>query len=206
MNKLDKSDLLSLEEYSSIREQTKKKELAIKKNRRIHIGGNVSLLFENSDTIKYQLQKMLRIEKIIEPSRIEEELFFYNSLIPNGSNLKATMLIEFPNQEVTREKLSQLIGIEDKVWLKVGENDRVFGITDENLNRKTEDETSAEHFLRFELSNLITKDLKSGDTLFAGIDHQNYNVRTQEISQSISDSLSKGVDNILFKSSSGISN
>jgi len=191
MNKLDKSDLLTLEEYSSIREQTKKKELAIKKNRRIHIGGNVSLLFENSDTIKYQLQEMLRIEKIIEPSRIEEELFFYNSLIPNGSNLKATMLIEFPNQEVTREKLSQLIGIEDKVWLKVGENDRVFGIADENLNRKTEDETSAEHFLRFELSNLITKDLKSGDTLFAGIDHQNYNVRTQEISQSISDSLSK---------------
>ena len=101
------------------------------------------------------------------------------------------MLIEFPNQEVTREKLSQLIGIEDKVWLKVGENDRVFGIADENLNRKTEDETSAEHFLRFELSNLITKDLKSGDTLFAGIDHQNYNVRTQEISQSISNSLSK---------------
>ncbi len=151
MNKLDKSNLLTLEEYSSSREQIKKKALAIKKNRRILIGRNVSLLFENLDTIKYQLQEMLRIEKIIEPSRIEEELFFYNSLIPNGSNLKATMLIEFPNQEVTREKLSQLIGIEDKVWLKVGENDRVFGIADENLNRKTEDETSAEHFLRFQL-------------------------------------------------------
>ena len=101
------------------------------------------------------------------------------------------MLIEFPDQKIRQKKLSQLIDIEDKVWLQVGENDRVFGIADEDLERKTKEKTSAVHFLRFELSKLMTKDLKSEKTLFAGIDHPNYNVRTQEIPKSTSDSLSK---------------
>ena len=189
MNKLKKSDLLSLEEYNSNRERLRGQVLALKKDRKVQIGSNVTLLFENSDTIKYQVQEMLRIEEIFEQNGIEGQLATYNSLIPDGSNLKATMLIEFPDEVIRKEKLGQLIGIEHKVWLQVGENDRIFAIADEDLERRTEEKTSAVHFLRFELSNLMVKDLQSGATLFAGIDHPNYNIRTQEIQKATSDSL-----------------
>ena len=189
MNKLKKSDLLSLEEYNSNRERLRGQVLALKKDRKVQIGSNVTLLFENSDTIKYQVQEMLRIEEIFEQNGIEGQLATYNSLIPDGSNLKATMLIQFPDEVIRKEKLGQLIGIEHKVWLQVGENDRIFAIADEDLERKTEEKTSAVHFLRFELSNLMVKDLQSGATLFAGIDHPNYNIRTQEIQKATSDSL-----------------
>ena len=189
MNKLKRSDLLSLEEYNSNREQLRGQVLTLKKDRRVQIGSNVTLLFENTDTIKYQVQEMLRIEKIMEQNGIEEELATYNPLIPDGSNLKATMLIEFPDEVIRKEKLGQLIGIEHKVWLQVGENDRIFAIADEDLKRKTEEKTSVVHFLRFELSNLMVKDLQSDSTLFAGVDHLNYNVRTQEIQKATSDSL-----------------
>ena len=191
MNKLKKSDLLSLEEYNSNREQFREQVLTLKKDRKVQIGSNVTLLFENSDTIKYQVQEMLRIEKIFEQNGIEKELATYNPLIPDGSNLKATMLIEFPDEVIRKEKLGQLTGIEHKVWLQVGENDRIFAIADEDLERRTEEKTSAVHFLRFELSNLMVKDLQSGATLFAGIDHTNYNVRTQEIQKATSDSLNQ---------------
>ena len=191
MNKLKKSDLLSLEEYNSNRERLRGQVLALKKDRKVQIGSNVTLLFENSDTIKYQVQEMLRIEEIFEQNGIEGQLATYNSLIPDGSNLKATMLIEFPDEVIRKEKLGQLIGIEHKVWLQVGENDRIFAIADEDLERKTEEKTSAVHFLRFELSNLMVKDLQSGATLFAGIDHPNYNIRTQEIQKATSDSLTQ---------------
>ena len=189
MNKLKRSDLLSLEEYNSNREQLRGQVLTLKKDRRVQIGSNVTLLFENTDTIKYQVQEMLRIEKIMEQNGIEEELATYNPLIPDGNNLKATMLIEFPDEVIRKEKLGQLIGVEHKVWLQVGENDRIFAIADEDLKRKTGEKTSVVHFLRFELSNLMVKDLQSGATLFAGIDHPNYNIRTQEIQKATSDSL-----------------
>ena len=191
MNKLKKSDLSSLEEYNSNREQFRDQVLTLKKDRKVQIGSNVTLLFENSDTIKYQVQEMLRIEKIFEQNGIEKELATYNPLIPDGSNLKATMLIEFPDEVIRKEKLGQLTGIEHKVWLQVGENDRIFAIADEDLERRTEEKTSAVHFLRFELSNLMVKDLQSGATLFAGIDHPNYNIRTQEIQKATSDSLTQ---------------
>ena len=194
MKKLDQSDLLTLEEYNYKREDLVEEVLEIKKNRRIPIGSNVSLLFENSATIKYQIQEMLTVKKVIEPDRIEEELSVYNTLIPDGSNLKATMIIEFPDQKVSLERLSQLIGIEDKVWLQIGENDRVFAIADEVLDEANEEKTSAVHFLRFELSKLMIKELKSGITLFAGISHPNYNVRTQEVAQTTSSSLSDDLD------------
>ena len=181
MNKLEKSDLLSLEEYNSTREVLRKKVLAIKKNRKIQIGNNVTLLFENTDTIRYQLQEMLRIEKIFEAEGIEEELATYNPLIPDGTNLKATMMIEFPDEIIRKERLAQLVAIEKRVWLQVGENERTFAEADEDLERSTEEKTSAVHFLRFELTDLMVKDLKSGITLFAGIEHPNYNIRTQEI-------------------------
>ncbi len=191
MNKLKKSDLSSLEEYNSNREQFREQVLTLKKDRKVQIGSNVTLLFENSDTIKYQVQEMLRIEKIFEQNGIEKELATYNPLIPDGSNLKATMLIEFPDEVIRKEKLGQLTGIEHKVWLQVGENVRIFAIADEDLEKTTEEKTSAVHFLRFELSNLMVKDLQSGATLFAGIDHTNYNVRTQEIQKATSDSLNQ---------------
>ena len=194
MKKLDQSNLLTLEEYNYKREGLVEEVLEIKKNRRIPIGSNVSLLFENSATIKYQIQEMLTVKKVIEPDRIEEELSVYNTLVPDGSNLKATMIIEFPDQKVSLEKLSQLIGIEDKVWLQIGENDRVFAIADEVLDGVNEEKTSAVHFLRFELSKLMIKELKSGITLFAGISHPNYNVRTQEVAQTTSSSLSDDLD------------
>tara|TARA_B000000460_G_scaffold175354_1_gene124965 strand:+ start:1311 stop:1895 length:585 start_codon:yes stop_codon:yes gene_type:complete len=194
MKKLDQSDLLTLEEYNYKREDLVEEVLEIKKNRRIPIGSNVSLLFENSATIKYQIQEMLTVKKVIEPDRIEEELSVYNTLVPDGSNLKATMIIEFPDQKVSLERLSQLIGIEDKVWLQIGENDRVFAIAEEVLDRTNKGKTSVVHFLRFELSKLMIKELKSGITLFAGIGHLNYNVRTQEVAQTISSSLSNDLD------------
>ena len=181
MNKLEKSDLLSLEEYNSTRDVLRKKVLAIKKNRKIQIGNNVTLLFENTDTIRYQIQEMLRIEKIFEADGIEEELATYNPLIPDGTNLKATMMIEFPDETIRKERLAQLVAIERRVWLQVGENERTFAEADEDLERSTEEKTSAVHFLRFELTDLMVKDLKSGITLFAGIEHPNYNIRTQEI-------------------------
>lgn len=189
MNKLTKSDLLSLEEYSLNRDRLREEVLVLKKDRKIQIGINVTLLFENLKTIKYQIQEMLRIEKIFEPNGIQEELDAYNPLIPDGSNLKATMFIEFQKESVRKEKLKSLVGIEDKVWLQVGENDRIFAIADEDLERSSHDKTSAVHFLRFELSNLMVKDLQSGSTLFAGIDHPEYNVRTPEIERKTSDSL-----------------
>ena len=194
MQKISTKDLLSHENYSQEREKIRKNLIEIKKDRKIQIGGNVTLLFENNATIKYQIQEMLRVEKIFEEDGIKEELAAYNPLIPDGNNLKATMLIEFPDAEERKEKLSYLIGIEDKVWLQIGEIERIFGIADEDLERSDEEKTSAVHFLRFELSNLMIKDLKSKVTLFAGISHPNYNVRTQEIAQSISNSLSKDLD------------
>ena len=191
MNKLQKSDLLSLEEYNSTRDDLRKKVLAIKKNRKIQIGNNVTLLFENTDTIRYQIQEMLRIEKIFEANGIEEELATYNPLIPDGTNLKATMMIEFPDKTIRKERLSQLVAIEKRMWLQVGENERTFAEADEDLERSTEEKTSAVHFLRFELTDLMVKDLKSGVTLFAGIEHPNYNIRTQEIPTVTSSALAE---------------
>ena len=191
MNKLEKSDLLSLEEYNSTRDVLRKKVLAIKKNRKIQIGNNVTLLFENTDTIRYQIQEMLRIEKIFEAEGIEEELATYNPLIPDGTNLKATMMIEFPDEIIRKERLAQLVAIEKRVWLQVGENERTFAEADEDLERSTEEKTSAVHFLRFELTDLMVKDLKSDVTLFAGIEHPNYNIRTQEIPTVTSTSLAE---------------
>ena len=191
MNKLKKSDLLSLEEFNSNREQLREHVLTIKKDRKIQIGNNVTVFFENSDTIKYQVQEVLQVKNKFEQNRIEEELATYNPLIPDGSNLKATMLIEFPSEIIKKNKLSQLNNIENNVWLQVGGNDRIFAVAYENSEKTAKENTSSLHFLRFEFSNLMIKDLQSGATLFAGIDHPNYNVRTQEIPGTTSDSLAQ---------------
>ena len=182
MTALKSEDLLNLEKYSQQRENLRNEVIALRKNRLIQIGENISLLFENKKTIQYQVQEMLRIEKIFEVAGIEEELNTYNPLIPDGTNLKATMLIEFPEENIRKERLKEIYLIEDKVWLQIGGNDRVFAIADEDLERSNDEKTSDVHFLRFEFSADMITDFKEGTPLYAGIDHPKYNVRTKEIS------------------------
>tara|TARA_B100000902_G_scaffold393478_1_gene447801 strand:+ start:648 stop:1247 length:600 start_codon:yes stop_codon:yes gene_type:complete len=180
MTNLNKTDLLSLEEYSERREGLRSEVLQLKKDRLIQIGENISLLFESIETIKYQIQEMLRIEKIFDADGIEEELAAYNPLIPDGTNLKATMLIEYPDRDIRAEKLKDLHLVENKVWLQIGENERVYAVADEDLERSNEEKTSAVHFLRFEFDKNMIEDFKSTKMLYAGIDHPKYNIKTKE--------------------------
>ena len=171
---LKKEDLYKLEEYSVERKNFKQEVLEIKKNRSVLIGENINLLFENSLTIKYQIQEMLRIEKIFESELIQEELDTYNPLIPDGNNLKATMLIEYADVDLRKEKLKILKGIERKIWIKVGNNDPVYPIADEDLEREDDTKTSAVHFLRWEFNDNQIKDFKNGDPLSMGVNHVEY--------------------------------
>ena len=190
MEKLNKSDLFSLEEYSINRDSFRKKVLEEKQHRKVYIGEHVVLLFENKNTIQYQIQEMLRIEKIFDAEGIQEELDAYNPLIPDGSNLKAVMLIEYPNVEERKEKLKILKGIERKIWIKVGSHNKVFAIADEDLEREDETKTSAVHYLRYEFSPSMINDWKNDASIVMGIDHENYQSSETIISSDISSSLS----------------
>jgi len=190
MEKLNKSDLFSLEEYSINRDSFRKKVLEEKQHRKVYIGEHVVLLFENKNTIQYQIQEMLRIEKIFDAEGIQEELDAYNPLIPDGSNLKAVMLIEYPNVEERKEKLKILKGIERKIWIKVGSHNKVFAIADEDLEREDETKTSAVHYLRYEFSPSMINDWKNDSSIVMGIDHENYHSSETIISSDISSSLS----------------
>lgn len=190
MKKLNKSDLFSLEEYSINRDSFRKKVLEEKRRRKVYIGEHVALLFENKNTIQYQIQEMLRIEKIFDTEGIQEELDAYNPLIPDGSNLKAVMLIEYPNVEERKEKLKILKGIEKKIWIKVGSHNKVFAIADEDLEREDETKTSAVHYLRYEFSASMINDWKNDSSVVMGIDHENYQSSETIISSDISSSLS----------------
>ena len=191
MKKLNKSDLFSLEEYSINRDSFRKKVLEEKRHRKVYIGEHVALLFENKNTIQYQIQEMLRIEKIFDAEGIQEELDAYNPLIPDGSNLKAVMLIEYPNVEERKEKLKILKGIERKIWIKVGSHNKVFAIADEDLEREDETKTSAVHYLRYEFSASMINDWKNDSSIVMGIDHENYQSSETIISSDISSSLSE---------------
>ena len=190
MEKLNKSDLFSLEEYSINRDSFRKKVLEEKQHRKVYIGEHVELLFENKNTIQYQIQEMLRIEKIFDAEGIQEELDAYNPLIPDGSNLKAVMLIEYPDVEERKEKLKILKGIEKKMWIKVGSHNKVFAIADEDLEREDETKTSAVHYLRYEFSASMINDWKNDSSIVMGIDHENYKSSETIISSDISSSLS----------------
>ena len=190
MKKLNKSDLFSLEEYSINRDSFRKKVLEEKRHRKVYIGEHVALLFENKNTIQYQIQEMLRIEKIFDADGIQEELDAYNPLIPDGTNLKAVMLIEYPNVEERKEKLKILKGIEKKIWIKVGSHNKVFAIADEDLEREDETKTSAVHYLRYEFSASMINDWKNDSSIVMGIDHENYQSSETIISSDISSSLS----------------
>lgn len=191
MNKLNRSDLFSLEEYSIERESFRNRVLEEKKSRKVYIGENVVLLFENKNTIQYQIQEMLRIEKIFDSEGINEELDAYNPLIPDGTNLKAVMLIEYPNVEERKEKLKILKGIERKIWIKVGSHNKVFAIADEDLEREDDTKTSAVHYLRYEFGAAMINDWKNGANVIMGIDHPEYQVPETIIKSDISLSLSQ---------------
>ncbi|MEJ2604539.1 MAG: DUF3501 family protein [Gammaproteobacteria bacterium] len=174
MEKLSADDLMTLEAYARQRSEFRARVLAHKKDRQIAFGENATLYFEDRLTMQYQVQEMLRIEKIFEPEGIEEELSAYNPLIPDGSNWKATFMVEFPDPEERREQLTRLRGIEDAVWLKVAGFDEIRAIADEDLERTDETKTSAVHFMRFELDPGMITALRDGAALSAGIDHENY--------------------------------
>ena len=172
--KLEPKDLLSLEEYDSKRDSIKKELISHKKNRTINIGDNIVLIFEDYMTIKYQVQEMLRIEKIFNKKEIQEEIDAYNPLIPDGTNLKATMLIMFPDVEVRREMLFKLHDIENNVWLSSGDK-KIIAYADEDLDRSTDEKTSAVHFLRFQLEQDDIADFISSSEVRIGVDHPEYN-------------------------------
>jgi hypothetical protein len=174
MKKLVEADLLSLERYARERNEFRARVIAHKKNRQLAVGPNTMWLFEDRLTVQYQVQEMLRTERIFEAEGIAEELAAYNPLIPDGRNWKATLLIEFPDPEVRKVQLEKLRGIEDRCWVQVAGADKVYAIADEDLERENEVKTSAVHFLRFELGEAAAVALKTGASLSAGVDHPNY--------------------------------
>ena len=171
---LTRHDLLPLEQYAEKRPEFRARVLEHKKHRRVDIGPNFSLYFEDRLTIQYQVQEMLRAERIFEAEGIAEELDAYNPLIPDGRNWKATLLIEFPDPDMRKARLEALRGIEDRCWMQAQGFDRLYAIADEDLERENETKTSAVHFLRFELSDAMAAALKDGAGLAAGIDHPEY--------------------------------
>ncbi|MDE0789511.1 MAG: DUF3501 family protein [Woeseiaceae bacterium] len=189
MQKLTREDLLSLEQYVEQRSAFRDTVMAHKKDRRLDLGTNATLYFEDRLTMQYQVQEMLRIEKIFEANGINEELEAYNPLIPDGSNWKATFMIEFPEAEERQEMLGQLVGIENRVYVQVADFDRLFAIADEDLDRSDDHKTSAVHFMRFEFPPEQSAALKSGASLIAGIDHENYTVEVQPVNDAVRVSL-----------------
>ena len=175
MQKIEMSDLLSLEEYAKKRDEYRKKVMQHKLNRQLAIGENIRLFFEDRVTMMYQLQEILRVERIFEIDEIGQELEAYNPLIPDGKNWKATLMIEYSNPEIRKERLACLLGIDKKVWMQVDESEKIYPVTNEDLMRETEEKTSAVHFLRFELTTHQVQELKNNASLKAGVDHSECN-------------------------------
>lgn len=189
MQKLTRDDLMSLEQYSDARADFRAQVLSHKQNRRIALGTNATLYFEDRLTMQYQVQEMLRIERIFEADGIADELDAYNPLIPDGSNWKATFMVEFPEIDERRAMLKSLVGVEARVYVQVAGHERVFAIADEDLERSDGEKTSAVHFLRFELDDAMINALKSGAALAAGIDHENYRVEIAPVADNVRDAL-----------------
>jgi len=193
MDPLKRDDLFSLEQYAEQRADFRAQVLEHKKSRRVDVGPNLSLYFEDRLTIQYQVQEMLRIEKIFEAAGIEEELTVYNALIPDGGNLKCTAMLEFADEVTRRKRLAELVGIEHEVWVQVDGHDKIFAISNEDLERSTEEKTSAVHFMRFELSTEMINALRSGARLSFGTDHAGYPYET-DVSAETREALLKDLD------------
>ena len=190
MPRIEPESLMTLETYARERTQFRAKVMAHKKNRTVHLGEHVTVLFEDELTMRYQVQEMLRAERIFEENGIREELDAYNPLVPDGRNLKATLMIEYPDPDERRKKLEGLIGIEKRVWVQVGSHARVWAIADEDLERDNDEKTSAVHFLRFELSDGIAEALKRGASIAVGVDHPSYQASV-EAAPAVRDSLAR---------------
>lgn len=190
---LTRNDLMSLEQYSTARKEFRARVIEHKRNRSVALGPNASWSFEDRLTMQYQVQEMLRVERIFEADAIQEELESYNPLIPDGHNWKATFLLEFPDADERRERLSQLKGVEGRCWVQVAGFDRVWAIADEDLERENDDKTSSVHFLRFELSPQMCAQVKAGAAIGAGIDHDNYRHAVASLPQNVRESLAKDI-------------
>lgn len=191
---LTSNDLMTLEAYARARPALRAEVIEHKKNRTVQLGNHVTLLFEDEKTVRYQVQEMLRIERLFEEEEIQSELDAYNPLIPDGSNFKATMLIEYENEIERKSALSKLIGIEDCLFIQVEGQERVYAIADEDLDRENEEKTSAVHFVRFELGERMKQALKDGAQMMLGCDHSNYPAHVEELPAETPASLVKDLD------------
>ena len=189
MEPLTRADLLSLEAYAEQRDQFRRRVMAHKRNREVPLGDHLRLLFEDRLTIQYQIQEMLRAERIFEAEGIEEELAAYNPLIPDGDNWKATLMIEYPDIEERRRALVRLKGIEDRVWVQVDDLPRVYAIADEDLERENEQKTSSVHFLRFQLTPEMVRAVKAGAPIACGVDHPEYQATVERLPEPVRESL-----------------
>ncbi len=194
MQRLTRADLLSLEHYAVERPRFRAEAMAHKQKRLLAIGPNLSLHFEDRLTVRYQIQEMLRVERIFEREAIESEIEAYNPLIPDGTNLKATLMLEYEDPAERQRALARLIGIEDRVWLRVDAHAPVFAIADEDLPRDTAEKTSSVHFLRFDLDPKMRAALKGGAGLAAGIDHDAYRHILDPIPSTVRDALIADLD------------
>ena len=189
MPQIARDSLMTLEAYARRRKDFRAKVIEHKKVRTVHVGEHIKLQFEDELTIRYQVQEMLRIERIFEEGGIQEELDAYNPLIPDGSNLKATMMIEYPDPAERQRMLAKLKGVEDRTWFQVEGCERVYAIADEDLERENADKTSSVHFLRFELSDEMRKALKYGVGIAVGIDHPEYRASVDALAPEVRASL-----------------
>ena len=201
MTKLNRSDLLSLEAYAEQRPGYRAEVMTHKKNRQVSLGPNATLYFEDRITMQYQIQEILRIEKIFEAGAIDEELAAYNPLIPDGANWKATFMIEYADEQERRTALGLLIGIERRVWVRVGNpgektHEKVWPIANEDLERETADKTSAVHFLRFELSAAMVESVKAGAEIHIGVEHPRYTHTTGPLAAAVAKSLAGDLDTL----------
>ena len=194
MDKISRDSLMTLEAYAKARKEFRAQVLAHKKPRTIHLGEHITLVFEDALTIRYQVQEMLRVEKIFEEEGIQDELDAYNPLIPDGRNFKATMLIEYEDVDERKKALSLLRGVEDQTWIRVEGLPKVYAIADEDLERETDEKTSSVHFLRFELTPEMVDSLKYGMTLSMGIDHPHYGVALDPLPAESRAALVKDLD------------
>ena len=177
--KIAAENLMSLETYSKFRKTNKSSIIAHRKLRSVHLGEHMTLQFESELTVRYQIQEMLRVEKIFEEDDIQNEIDAYSPLVPSGTNWKATLLLEYPDENERKRELTRLIGVEDRVFIEVEGHERVYAVADEDLERENKEKTSAVHFLRFEFTSEVIKALKVGADVKLGCDHTHYPIHTR---------------------------
>lgn len=185
MPHITRESLLTLEAYAKIRPAYRNEMIAHKKNRAVELGDHVTLIFEDEKTMRYQIQEMLRAERTFEDAGIQDELDAYNPLVPDGSNWKATMMIQYPDPDARKTALEALKGIEERVWVQVADQPKVFAIADEDMERENADKTSAVHFLRFELDTTSNAAAKAGSPIRMGIDLDAYQVAATTLPENI---------------------